>query len=211
MLNVLSSFIPPHERIVTIEDAAELKIQNENTVRLETQPTPEDGRETVNTRKLVINALRMRPDRIIVGECRGSEALDMLMAMNTGHDGSMTTVHANSARDALRRLESMILMAGTEMPLKVIRHNLSGALNLIVQVNRGNDGVRRVTEILEVGGMESDVILTQDLFRYVPGQGHRALGFVPQFVRLFKERGVDFPPDFFNDVYNVKSSGPKKA
>jgi len=204
LLNVLSSFIPPHERLVTIEDSAELKIRSENLVRLESRPlTPSDPGITI--RSLVINALRMRPDRILVGECRGAEAFDMLTAMNTGHEGSMTTLHANTARDALRRLESMILMAGFEMPIKVIRSNISSAVNLIVQVSRGADGVRRVTEIVEVSSMEGDVILTQDIFQWRPSTGFRSLGFVPQFVRLFKERGVQFPADFFADGYAVKA------
>jgi pilus assembly protein CpaF len=210
LLNVLSSFIPPHERLVTIEDSAELKVRGENLVRLESRPpTPSDP--GVSIRNLVVNALRMRPDRILVGECRGPEAFDMLVAMNTGHEGSMTTLHANSARDALRRLEGMILMAGFDMPLKVIRSNISGAVHLIVQVSRGTDGVRRITEIVEVTSMEGEVILTQDIFQWKPSTGFRSLGFVPQFTRLFKERGVQFPADFFADGYAIKSQGgPKK-
>lgn len=208
LLNVLSSFIPPHERIVTIEDSAELKVRMENLVRLEARPaTPTDA--GVSIRQLVINALRMRPDRILVGECRGSEAFDMLTAMNTGHEGSMTTIHANSARDALRRLETMILMAGVEMPLKVIRQNISGALHLIVFTSRSSDGPRRVTEIIEVGGMESEVILTQDIFRYQPDTGFQSQGMVPKFVKRFKEQGIDFPPDFFTDSYRVRKSSVK--
>lgn len=204
LLNVLSSFIPSHERIVTIEDSAELKIKNENLVRLEAKPA--FGSEpAVTIRHLVTNALRMRPDRILVGECRGAEALDMLFAMNTGHEGSMTTLHANSAREGLRRLESMVLMAGAEMPLKVVRQNISSALNVIVHVQRWPDGKRRITEILEVGGMESDVILTQDIFKFVAPHQFKCSGFVPQFVKLFKERGIDFPADFFTDSYMVRA------
>lgn len=208
LLNVLSSFIPPHERIVSIEDSAELKIKNENLVRLEAKPA--FGSEApVTIRQLVMNALRMRPDRILVGECRGAEALDMLFAMNTGHEGSMTTLHANSAREGLRRLESMILMSGTEMPLRVIRQNISGAIHVIVHVQRSPDGKRRITEIVEVGGMESEVILTQDIFKHVPATGFKSSGFVPQFIRLFKERGIDFPSDFFTDAYAVKTQSRK--
>jgi len=203
LLNILSSFIPPHERIVTIEDSAELKIKSENLVRLESRPGTL-GDPGISTRQLVINSLRMRPDRIIVGECRGAEALDMLTAMNTGHEGSMTTVHSNTARDALRRLETMVLLAGADMPLKVIRQNISSALNLVVHVQRNADGVRRVSEILEVGGMESDVILTQEIFRYFPGIGFKSLGMVPSFIKVFKERGIEFPSDFFMDNYNVR-------
>ena len=222
LLNVLSSFIPAHERVVSIEDAAELKIRNENIVRLEARPTSLDE-PGVSIRQLVVNALRMRPDRIIVGECRGSEAFDMLSAMNTGHEGSMTTIHANSARDALRRLESLILLAATDMPLKVIRQNISSALQLVVQVSRGTDGVRRLMEVIEVGGMEGEIILTQDIFRFVPVQNSsnaagatpagglfKSMGFVPRFVQLFKERGVDFPKDFFNDGYTVRQIGGAK-
>ncbi|MBS1983630.1 MAG: CpaF family protein [Bdellovibrionales bacterium] len=211
LLNVLSSFVPLHERIVSIEDAAELKLRGENVVRLEARPTSLDE-PGVSIRQLVVNALRMRPDRIIVGECRGQEAFDMLAAMNTGHEGSMTTIHANSARDALRRLESLVLLAATEMPLKVIRQNITGALQMIVQVTRGPDGVRRIQEVIEVCGMEGDVMLTQDLFRFQasPTPQFKSLGFVPKFVSLFKERGVDFPKDFFTDGYTVRQLGSTK-
>ena len=209
LLNVLSSFIPPHERIVTIEDTAELKIRHENLVRMEARvPTP--THVGISIRSLVINALRMRPDRIIVGECRGPEALDMLIAMNTGHEGSMTTLHANGARDCLRRLETMVLMAGTEMPLKVIRQNISGALNLIVHQQRCQDGVRRVVDVIEICGMEGDVILTQDIFKYKPGTGFVSQGFVPSFLQEFKERNIEFPSDFFTDKYTVKQVGVAK-
>lgn len=211
LLNVLSSFIPGHERIVTIEDAAELKIRSENMVRMEARPASLDE-SGVSIRQLVINALRMRPDRILVGECRGAEAFDMLSAMNTGHEGSMTTIHANTARDALRRLEALVMLAATEMPLKVIRQNISSAINLVVQISRNSDGTRRVTEVMEVGGMEGDVILTQDLFRWHPQPAPGAFkssGFVPKFIATFKERGVDFPKDFFNDGYTVRQLGKK--
>jgi pilus assembly protein CpaF len=206
LLNVLSSFIPQHERIVTIEDAAELQLKTENLVRLEARPASTDE-PAIKVRDLVINALRMRPDRILVGECRGSEAFDMLSAMNTGHEGSMTTIHANSARDALRRLEGLILMAGSDMPLKVVRSNIASALQLIVQVSRSADGVRRVVEILEVGGMEGEVILTQDIFKWLSGVNggiFRSSGLVPRFIQIFAERGINFPKDFFTDSYLVK-------
>jgi pilus assembly protein CpaF len=209
LLNVLSSFIPPHERLVTIEDTAELQIKNENLVRLESVAA-RPGEPGVPVRSLVINALRMRPDRILVGECRGAEAFDMLTAMNTGHEGSMTTVHANGARDTLRRLETMILMAQTEMPIKVIRQNISGALHLIIQAQRCNDGVRRITEVLEVAGMEGDVILSQEIFKWSAQSGFASTGFVPSFLHLFKERGLQFPVDFFNMEYTVRQTGKKK-
>jgi pilus assembly protein CpaF len=199
LLNVLASFIPPHERIVTIEDAAELKIRNPNLVRLETRP-PSKEDEGITTEMLVKNALRMRPDRIIVGECRGREAWDMLVAMNTGHEGSMTTLHANSAREALRRLEGMVLMS-TEMPMRAIREHMAAAIDCIVSIQRMADGSRKVKEIIEVSGMEGDVILTQDIFKYNPADGFKNMGFVPKFVSRFAERGVKFPMDFFTDRY----------
>ena len=164
LLNVLSSFIPGNERIVTIEDAAELQLQQRHVVRLEKRPPNIEGKGEVTMRDLVINSLRMRPDRIIVGEVRGAEALDMLQAMNTGHDGSMTTVHANSPRDALARLETMVLMAGTELPLKAIREQISSAMDLVVHEERMQDGSRRVMRVSEVQGMEGDVITLQDIF-----------------------------------------------
>ena len=204
LLNVLSSFIPKHERVVTIEDAAELKIKSENLVRLESRPA-QDNEGGTSIRQLVINALRMRPDRILVGECRGAEVLDMLVAMNTGHEGSMTTVHANSARESLRRLESMLLLSGVELPPRVSREHISSALDLVVNIQRQADGSRKVVEIMEVGGMEGEVILTQDIFAYEPSKGFHALGFVPRFVERFKERGLQFPPDFFTDRYNVRT------
>jgi pilus assembly protein CpaF len=209
LLNALSSYIPMHERVVTIEDSAELKIKNDNVVRLEARPAI--GTDApITIRQLVINALRMRPDRILVGECRGSEALDMLIAMNTGHEGSMTTLHANSAREALRRLESMILMSGIDLPIKVVRQNISGAIELIVNVQRFADGTRRVSDVIEIGGMEGDVILTQEIFEYQLGAGFKHSGFVPGFVQKFRERGVDFPSDFFTDAYTVKNTKKKQ-
>jgi pilus assembly protein CpaF len=165
-LNVLSGFIPEEERIVTIEDAAELQLQQDHIVRLETKLANVEGRGMVTVRELVRNSLRMRPDRIIIGECRGGEALDMLQAMNTGHDGSLTTIHANSPRDALSRLETLVLMAGMDLPLKIVRQQVSSAVDLIVQMSRIRDGTRKVTAITEVGGMEGDVIILSDIFKY---------------------------------------------
>ena len=166
LLNALSSFIPASERVVTIEDAAELRLQQEHVVRLETRPPNAEGRGEVVARDLVKNALRMRPDRIIVGEVRGTEALDMLQAMNTGHEGSLTTIHANSPRDALARIETMIQFAGTKLPSKAMREQISSALDVIVQVSRLSDGTRRVTSVTEVTSMEGDVISAQEIFRF---------------------------------------------
>jgi pilus assembly protein CpaF len=169
LLNALSSAIPDDERIVTIEDAAELKLQKPHVVRLESRPPNTEGEGAIPIRRLVINALRMRPDRIVVGECRGGEALDMLQAMNTGHDGSLTTVHANSPRDALGRLETLVLMAGMDLPLKVVREQIRSAVHLIVQQARLSDGARKVVSITEVTGMEGDLLTIQELFRYAHG------------------------------------------
>ena len=166
LLNVLSAFIPEEERIVTIEDAAELKLQQEHILRMETQPGNVDGRGKVSIRDLVRNSLRMRPDRIVVGECRGGEALDMLQAMNTGHDGSLTTLHANSPRDALARLETLVLMAGMDLPLKVVRQQISSAVDLIIQQTRLKDGTRKVTSVTEVAGMEGDTVVLTDVFKF---------------------------------------------
>ncbi len=166
LLNVLSSFISDRERVITIEDAAELMLRQRHVVRLETRPANIEGKGAVRQRELVINALRMRPDRIVVGEVRGEEALDMLQAMNTGHDGSLTTVHANSARDALYRLDMMVAMANLNVPDKAIRQQVASAVNVIVQVSRMSDGTRRVTGISEVTGMEGDVITMQELFLF---------------------------------------------
>src|SRR5256712_1565483 len=163
-LNVLSGFIPVEDRIVTIEDAAELQLHQEHVCRLETRPKDINGEGEITIQRLVINSLRMRPERIVVGECRGGEALDMLQAMNTGHDGSMTTLHANSPRDGLARLETLVLMAGVDLPIRAIRQQVAGAINLIVQLNRMRDGSRKVTAITEIVGMEQDVITTQDIF-----------------------------------------------
>jgi len=166
LLNVLSSFIPEEERIITIEDAAELQLQQEHVLRMETKVANVDGRGAVSIRDLVRNSLRMRPDRIVVGECRGGEALDMLQAMNTGHDGSLTTLHANSPRDALSRLETMVLMAGMDLPLKVVRQQISSAVDVIIQQTRLKDGSRKVTAITEVVGMEGETVVLTDIFKF---------------------------------------------
>ena len=166
LLNVLSSMIPNDERIITIEDAAELQLRQEHVVRLETKPLNLEGKGQVTIRDLVRNSLRMRPERIIVGECRGGETLDMLQAMNTGHDGSLTTLHANSPRDALSRLETMVLMSGMDLPIKVIREQVSHAIDLIVQISRLKDGSRKITAITEVAGMEGDTVVLSDIFKF---------------------------------------------
>lgn len=206
LLNVLSSFIPNHERIVTIEDAAELQLQQEHVVRLETRPPNIEGKGAITATDLVRNALRMRPERIIIGECRGPEALDMLQAMNTGHEGSMTTLHANSPRDALARLETMIMMAGFELPLKAMRTQIASAVNLLIQANRLQGGVRRVTHITEVVGMEQDTVITQDIFRFeqdgVDEKGRAygkfvATGVRPTFMPRLEARGIRLPPTIF--------------
>jgi pilus assembly protein CpaF len=204
-LNVLSSFIPTAERIVTIEDAAELQLQQPHVVRLEARPSNSEGRGEVRIRDLVRNALRMRPDRIVVGEVRGGEALDMLQAMNTGHAGSITTVHANTPRDALARLETMVLMAGFELPVRAIREQIAAAIDVIVQLERFSDGTRRVVSVEEVQGMEGDVVLLQDIFRYVPrlsAEGHQvgeleAAGLRPRFLDKLLTSGVDLPATIF--------------
>ena len=166
LLNVLSSFIPEQERIITIEDAAELQLQQDHVLRMETKTANVDGRGSVSIRDLVRNSLRMRPDRIVVGECRGGEALDMLQAMNTGHDGSLTTLHANTPRDALSRLETMVLMSGMDLPLKVVRQQISSAVDLIIQQSRLKDGSRKVTAITEVVGMEGETVVLTDIFKF---------------------------------------------
>ena len=179
LLNVLSSFIPEQDRIVTIEDAAELQLQQDHVLRLETKVANVDGKGAVTIRDLVKNSLRMRPDRIVVGECRGGETLDMLQAMNTGHDGSLTTLHANSPRDALSRMETMVLMAGMDLPLKVVRQQISAAIDLIIQQTRLKDGSRKVTSITEVAGMEGETVVLTDVFKFEQtglGQDGKILG-----------------------------------
>jgi pilus assembly protein CpaF len=199
-LNVLSGYIPENERIITIEDAAELKLDQNHVVSLEARPPNIEGRGAITIRELVRNALRMRPDRIVVGECRGGEALDMLQAMNTGHEGSLTTVHANAPRDALARLETMVLMSGMDLPVRAIREQIASAINVIVQQARLSDGTRRVTAISEVTGMEGEVISMQDIFEFAQegfdangrAQGrHRPTGFVPKFYEDLKARGIE--------------------
>jgi pilus assembly protein CpaF len=208
-LNVLSSFIPNDERIVTIEDAAELQLRQEHVVTLESRPPNIEGKGAIPIRELVRNALRMRPDRIIVGECRSGEALDMLQAMNTGHDGSMSTGHANSPRDMLARLETMVLMAGVDLPLRAIREQVASAVDLIVQQSRLKDGTRKIVNITEVQGMEGDVIVMQDVFVFeqtgvLDGkiQGRlKPTGIRPKFVEKFEIMGISLPPGLFGFVY----------
>ncbi len=215
-LNVLSSFIPSTDRIVTIEDAAELKLQQRHVARLETRPANLEGRGEITIRDLVRNALRMRPDRIVVGEVRSGEALDMLQAMNTGHDGSLTTAHANSPRDVLSRLETMVLMAGMELPVKAVRSQVASAINIILQQSRISDGSRKITHITEVQGMEGDIIVLQDLFRYVQTAiddrgkviGHfEPTGLQPYCLEKFRIHGVKIPPSIFNNEEKFGRNG----
>jgi pilus assembly protein CpaF len=206
LLNILSASIPDTERIVTIEDSAELILQQDHVVRLETRPPNIEGKGTVTQRDLVRNALRMRPDRIIVGEVRGGEALDMLQAMNTGHDGSISTIHANSPRDALARLETMVLMAGYDLPARAIREQMSSALNVMIQVARLSDGTRKIVKVSEVTGMEGDVLVMQDIFVYekqgltdegkVQGQ-FRATGVRPKFLDVIHTAGIHLESEMF--------------
>ncbi len=206
-LNVLSSFLPDDERIITIEDAAELRLQQPHVVRLEYRPPNIEGKGEVTIRDLVRNALRMRPDRIVVGEVRGAETLDMLQAMNTGHDGSISTIHANSPRDALARLETMVLMAGTELTVRAIREQIASAIDLIIHQQRMKDGVRRITHVTEVVGMEGDVITLQDLFLFDYSAGideHgrfkgtlRSTGLRPRFLEKLADLGIVIPPEVF--------------
>ncbi|MGY1704402.1 CpaF family protein [Geodermatophilus sp. SYSU D00697] len=214
LLNVLSSFIPEDERIVTIEDAVELQLQQEHVVRLESRPPNIEGRGAITIRDLVRNSLRMRPDRIVVGECRGGESLDMLQAMNTGHDGSLSTVHANSPRDAIARLETLVLMAGMDLPLRAIREQIASAVDVVVQLTRLRDGTRRVTHVTEVQGMEGETVTLQDafLFDYSAGvdAGGRFLGkpvptgVRPRFTDRFDELGITLSPRVFGVVDPVR-------
>jgi pilus assembly protein CpaF len=208
LLNTLSSFIDNHDRIVTIEDAAELQLQQQHIVRLETRPPNIEGKGRITATDLVRNCLRMRPDRIIIGECRGPETLDMLQAMNTGHDGSLTTCHANTPRDAIARLETMIMMAGYEMPIRAMRQQISSAVDLIVQVNRLSGGPRKVTAITEIMGMEQDTIVMQDIFKFVQEgvdengrcTGHFAsTGIRPSFIPRLEAHGVRLPASAFRE------------
>ncbi|NQU09454.1 CpaF family protein [bacterium] len=209
LLNVLSSFIPEGERIVSIEDAAELKLHQPHVVRLESRPPNIEGRGEVKIRALVRNSLRMRPDRIIVGEVRGGEALDMLQAMNTGHEGSISTIHANTPRDALSRLETMVMMAGMDLPSRAIREQVGSAIHLIVQIGRLSDGGRKVVNVSEVQGMEGNVIVLQDIFTFQQkgvGEGGKVLGamqptgMVPRFKDRFLAAGLHLPPDIFRQA-----------
>jgi pilus assembly protein CpaF len=202
MLNALSSAIPDNERIITVEDAAELHLNQRHVLRLESRPKNIEGEGEISIRDLVRNSLRMRPDRIVVGECRGAEALDMLQAMNTGHDGSLSTLHANSPRDALARLETMVLMAGYDLPLRAVREQIASAVDMMVQVERMADGSRRVTAITEVQRMESDVITIQDLYKFevdaVAQTNHivgslKTTGLRPGFLDKFAHRGIELP------------------
>lgn len=208
LLNTLSAFIPQEERIVTIEDAAELQLQQDHVVRLETRPPNIENKGAVTTRDLVRNALRMRPERIIIGECRGGESLDMLQAMNTGHAGSMTTLHANTPRDAQARLETMIMMAGMELPIKAMRQQISSAVDLIIQANRLQGGPRKITHITEVMNMEQDMIIMQDVFRYKQlgidqnGRAYgqfEATGVRPSFVNRLESSGIKLPSNLFQE------------
>jgi pilus assembly protein CpaF len=206
LLNTLSSFIPDDQRIVTIEDAAELQLQQDHVLRLETRPPNIEGKGQVSATDLVKNALRMRPDRIIIGECRGAETLDMLQAMNTGHEGSLTTIHANTPRDAVSRLETMISMGGIELPMKAIRHQFASAVDLIIQVNRLQGGPRKVTHITEVLNLEQDTVIMQDIFLYVQdgidedgrAYGHfESTGVRPAFMERFDAAAVQLPANLF--------------
>ncbi|HEX4925816.1 MAG TPA: ATPase, T2SS/T4P/T4SS family [Bdellovibrionales bacterium] len=205
LLNVLSSFIPGKERVVTIEDTAELNLPVRNLVRMESRP--EIGQDPgVSTHELVLSALRMRPDRIIVGECRGSEAWDMLLAMNTGHEGSMTTLHANSAYDALRRLEAMVLRSGQEVPLNMIKTDIASTLNFVVHMERQADGVRRVTEVVEVVGRDGDNYDVREIFKWSAAGGFVSTGHVPEFVSNPTHPDLQLSPDFFSPKYKYAPS-----
>ncbi len=212
LLNVMSNYIPQDERIVTVEDAAELQLSQPNLVGLESRPANAEGKGLVTIRDLVKNCLRMRPDRIVVGECRGGEALDMLTAMNTGHDGSLTTAHANTPRDCLARIEVMVMMAGMDLPIRAIREQIASAVRFIVQQNRFSCGTRKITHITEITGMEGDVIQLQDIFLYkregfgpdgkVRGQ-HIATGQIPEFYEELASRGLEID-------FNMFDSGGKR-
>ena len=214
LLNVLSAFIPGDERIITIEDAAELQLQQRHVVQLETRPANVEGKGEVSIRDLVRNSLRMRPNRIVVGECRGAEALDMLQAMNTGHEGSMTTLHANSPRDALFRLENMFMMSGLELPMKAIRQQIASALNVVVQIDRLQGGPRRITSITEILGLEGDTITMQEIFTFkqqgVDPAGKafgsfEAMGVMPHFLPRIRAVGLDLPGKLFTPRVMAKA------
>ena len=218
LLNILSSFLPDTERILTIEDAAELQLRQDHVVRLEARPANIEGKGEITIRDLVKNALRMRPDRIVIGECRSGEALDMLQAMNTGHDGSLTTIHANSPRDCLARLETLVLMAGFDLPLRAIREQIASAISIIVQISREKDGTRKVKCVSEITKMEGEIITMQDLFvfhqdgwtadgkiagRYVP------TGSIPTFMDDIQRAGLDLDISLFTPPEDLNNGGFK--
>jgi septum site-determining protein MinD len=228
LLNTMSGFIPANERIITVEDAAELQLKQEHVVRLETRPPNMEGTGAISIRDLVRNALRMRPDRIVVGECRGGEALDMLQAMNTGHDGSMTTTHANSPREAIARLETLCLMAGMDLPVRSIREQIAGAVHLIIQISRLPDGSRKIMSITEVQGMQGDVVTLQEIFKFKETGFDRKTGkilgtfqvggAVPKFIEVFERKGIKIPRSIFQatptpetSAANTTSVPPKKV
>jgi pilus assembly protein CpaF len=213
LLNVLSSFIPEGERVVTVEDAAELKLHQPHVVRLESRPPNIEGKGEIKIRDLVRNCLRMRPDRIVVGEVRGGEALDMLQAMNTGHEGSISTVHSNTPRDALARLETMVMMSGMDLPSRAIREQIAAAVHLIVQIGRLSDGSRKVVNVTEIQGMEGNVIVLQDLFSFQQkgvGEGGKVLGMiqatgmVPKFIERFNAASIHLPAEIFKRTSEVR-------
>jgi len=221
LLNTLSGFIPSNERIVTIEDAAELQLKQDHVVRLETRPANMEGTGMVTIRDLVKNSLRMRPDRIVVGECRDGAALDMLQAMSTGHDGSMTTVHANNPKEAIGRLETLCMMAGMDLPAKAIREQIANAINLIVQIQRLSDGSRKIIDISEVQGLSGEVVTQQQVYvfkelgfdknRRIVGN-FQATGLIPKFIEKFERRGIIIPKGLFsNDGATPAVTAPKPA
>lgn len=220
LLNAMSAFIPTNERIVTVEDAAELQLKQEHVVRLETRPANLEGTGEVSIRDLIRNSLRMRPDRIVVGECRDGAALDMLAAMNTGHDGSMTTVHANTPREAISRLETLCLMSGMDLPAKAIREQIAGAVDLIVQICRLSDGSRKIISITEVVGMQGETVTLQEIFRFkeegfdknrkIIGQ-FQPMGLIPTFIEEFEQRGVTIPRNLFTGAIETPKAAPKTA
>jgi pilus assembly protein CpaF len=216
LLNCLSGFIPEDERVATIEDAAELRLQQPHVVRMETRTANVEGTGEITTRELVRNALRMRPDRIIIGECRGSEALDMLQAMNTGHEGSLTTIHSNTTRDAVSRLEMMVGMAGFDLPIWIIRKQIASAIHIVLQVSRLMGGVRKVTKISEITGMEGDVLSMHDLFEFkqtgidenrVAKGYYAATGVRPHNLDRVEAYGIHLPPEMFEKRILMKCEG----